>query len=273
MEEPKTVQETWDRAIFRSKEIAARMTPEERKAPQSAIQVTTKDRAWADRIEKELERTDLTLERREELREGLHDIGEKYANQGVDEDEVPSESVPEKNAPQFEVTAEDRKLIDGLIAEIDNPATSAERRSELREEVASITMPYAMANILGDDDAPFESKPEEKVPQSPAEIAATPEFIAICAGLINSLWNRGVDTPENFAQVMHESFPDKISPRILAQVWSFVENSDPSQGVNWSQVLYEVRNPPSHGDVSDYDEAEDDDSPDNEIDELDQPIL
>lgn len=51
-----------------------------------ALKVTAEDRAWADRIEKELEQTDLTPERRTELREGLHDIGEKYANQGVDED-------------------------------------------------------------------------------------------------------------------------------------------------------------------------------------------
>jgi len=32
MEEPKTVQETWDRAISRSKEMAPRMTPEELEA-------------------------------------------------------------------------------------------------------------------------------------------------------------------------------------------------------------------------------------------------
>ncbi|MFZ4777420.1 MAG: hypothetical protein ACOYM3_18795, partial [Terrimicrobiaceae bacterium] len=180
-----------------------------------AKEVTAKDRAWSDLIKKELERTDLTPERREDLCDGLNAIGLKY------------------NADHFLFDGEEEELIE---------TTAREGHSLIS-------------------------------PQSPDEIAATPEFIATCANLVNALWSRGVDSPEKFAQVMHESFPDKITPRILSQVWGCVEKLDIDQGVNWSLVLDEVRNPPSNGDVSDYDEEEDDDSPDNEIDELDQPIL
>lgn len=69
-------------------------------------------------------RTDLTPERREDLRDGLNDIAEEYADHGEDEDEAPVESMPEPKAPQsaIQVTAADRERSDRIKKELERPS-------------------------------------------------------------------------------------------------------------------------------------------------------
>ena len=42
--------------------------------------------------------------------------------------------------------------------------------------------------------------------------------------------------PLEMARVMRGAFPTLITPKILSQVWSLVEETDPNTGLNWTQI-------------------------------------
>lgn len=63
--------------------------------------------------------------------------------------------------------------------------------------------------------------------------------------------------PLEMARVLNGAFPTSITPKILSQVWSLVEETDPDQAVNWTSIHAESRRRRSLSDFlhDDYNKA------------------
>ncbi|MFZ4777881.1 MAG: hypothetical protein ACOYM3_21135, partial [Terrimicrobiaceae bacterium] len=119
-----------------------------------------------------------------------------------------------ERSPKIQVAAKDRATLDGILAELENPDTSAERKSELREEYSGIAQPYVDAGILGkmEKDPEFEFAKRaiawlraeiEKPGTSPERKAELREDIGCIA---DTYANQGVD--DDFDSPIAESRPD-----------------------------------------------------------------
>ena len=88
----------------------------------------------------------------------------------------------------------------------------------------------------------FVASANDALPPAAAK-ASDPAFISAASQLSDALWKKGYDTPEKFAAFLHQRFSDRITPKVLSQVWNLGANTDPDVAVNWSNVHAEAIRP------------------------------
>ena len=67
-------------------------------------------------------------------------------------------------------TPEDRRILDALDAEIKDPNTTAERRSDLRDEWFSIANAYVIAEMFEGEGSAWDIMEKEDIPVVPIEV-------------------------------------------------------------------------------------------------------
>jgi hypothetical protein len=65
------------------------------------------------------------------------------------------------------VSPEDRRMLDALLAEINDPDTSPERREECRDDHSAIANGYVMLDLLGGDSSAWGVMEKLGIPTAP----------------------------------------------------------------------------------------------------------
>ncbi len=67
-------------------------------------------------------------------------------------------------------TPADRRILDALLAEINDPATSDERREDCRDDFASIANSYLITEMFGGEGSAWDIMEKEGIPAVPVEV-------------------------------------------------------------------------------------------------------
>ena len=77
---------------------------------------------------------------------------------------------PSRRGRNMTPTPTDRRILDALLAEINDPATTDERREDCRDDFSSITNAYVIAEMFEGEDSAWDIMEKEGIPAVPVEV-------------------------------------------------------------------------------------------------------